>query len=142
MKKFLKNTLPVLMAMTLCVGLLAFAACGDPKPEAQPNAEFKSAPMEFMSTPMLCTLKLENGTATYTVDFDSELPMMPQIAAGLGRTGTYEFKDDVFTVKLVKDGTTETLTSTYDSATTTYTIKYTMHGRDGDIPVTLTYKKA
>ncbi|MCI9519200.1 MAG: hypothetical protein HFK08_08110 [Clostridia bacterium] len=141
MKKFLKNTMPLLLALTLCVGLLAACGGNDPVP-ADDKAEFKTAPMEFMSTPMMCTLVLDGGNATYTVTFDSELPFMGEIAKGLGRTGTYEFKDNVYTVKLGSGETQETLTSTYDDATQTYSISYTMSGRDGEIPVVLTYKKA
>lgn len=143
MKKFFKRLCPaIILALTLCVGAFMFTACGEK------DVEFKADVINIAGFDTHCSLMLKTDkTAEFNVAIDNEGETAKQIAKMLSATGTYTFKDNVYDVTLNvknRDGSTKEVkfTSTYDEATKTYTLNYTMEGDMGKFPVALKYTKA
>ncbi|MDE6505460.1 MAG: hypothetical protein K2L42_06285 [Clostridia bacterium] len=133
MKNSVKRIIPVLaLIVALCCGIAMMTACSA-------DVVF-TGDKEIMSIETSHTLTLKgDGTCTYDVTTDSEMQTAQQIVKSLCKTGTWEFNDDVYTVVLGEGATATTLKSTKKDST--YTIVYSIQGRDGTFDVTLTCKK-
>ncbi len=136
MRKLFKKVLPLMaLVVALCCGIAMMTAC------SEPDVVF-SGEREIMTIETTHTLKLKSdGTCTYVVTTESELQTAQQIVNSLGKEGTWELKDNVYTVVLGQGDAATTLKSTYAESTSTYTIVYQIQGRDGAFDVTLTYNK-
>ncbi len=136
MRKLFKKVLPLMaLVVALCCGIAMMTAC------SEPDVVF-SGEREIMSIETTHTLTLKSdGTCTYVVTTESEMQTAQQIVNSLGKEGTWELKDNVYTVVLGQGDAATTLKSTYAESTSTYTIVYQIQGRDGAFDVTLTYNK-
>ena len=136
MKKLVKRMIPVALALAFCIGAVSMAAC------AQKDVVFTGSGNLMADFSITLTLKGDK-TADFTFSFDGEKEpggVLEQMEKGFCATGTYEFKDNKYTVTLGEGDKKQTLTSTYDEATKTYTIPYELQGRDGKVTINLTYK--
>ena len=136
MKKLFTRMLPALLiALTLCFGALSLTACGEKDAVFTGQGEMRGMKID-------CTLTLAtDGTATLKASIDTDIQSIKdQIEPMLQASGTFELNGDVYTVKLGEGATARTFTSTYDSASKTHKIDYSIIGPEGSVPVTLTYK--
>ena len=136
MNKLFSRMLPALIiALSLCFGALSLTACGEKDMVFTGQGEMRGMKID-------CTLTLAtDGTAKLAAVIDTEIQSIKdQIEPMLQASGTFEVKDNVYTVTLGEGATARTFTSTYDSATKTHTIAYSIVGPEGSVPVTLTCK--
>lgn len=133
MKKFIKVSVTSLV-LALVVVACALCACSS----KIPNATFKDKQAAMGGIVWTYTLKLEDGNATLAVTDENEEPIaapFDKVAAAFGKTGTYTFKDNTYSVVLGD----KTYNSTYDESTKTYTINYSIVGQDTTVNLKLTY---
>ena len=132
MKNSVKKIIPVLaLIVALCCSIAMIAACS--------SEVVFTGEKEIMSIETTHTLTLNgDGPCDYDVTTDSEMQTAQQIVKSLCKTGTWTFENDVYTVVLGEGDKATTLKSTKDGST--YTIVYSIQGRDGTFDVTLTRK--
>lgn len=148
MKKKLTKIIPAFIcAIALCLTVSILCACA-PKEVATFTGN-----RDIMTLDTQCTLTLNSDkTCTYTAILDADESMKNNLEPALARTGTWELKDNVYTVNFVPLTVTSrgqeitfpavTLKSTYTEANKTHTIEYSMPGFNGNFDVTLKYVEA
>ncbi len=134
MKKLLKKILPAMaLAMAVCVGAMALAACG----EKAKDVVFSETKPTFGNMPTEVTLTLKtDGTAVFDLTIPS-LSAENQFQTMFDKTGTWKLENDVYTVTLGTGDKTETLKSVYDKETKKHTIAYTLQGPEMSIEFSL-----
>lgn len=132
MKKLLKKVLPAMaLAMAVCVGAMALAACGEK------DVVFTETKPTFGNMPTEVTLTLKtDGTATLDLTIPS-LSAENQFQTMFDKTGTWKLENDVYTVTLGTGDQAVTLKSTYDKETKKHTIAYTLAGPEMSVDFAL-----
>ena len=145
MKKKLAKIIPAFIcAIALCLTVSILCACA-PKE----TATFTGS-RDIMTLDTQCTLTHKSdNTCTYVAIVDADETMKNSLEPALARTGTWELKDNVYTVNFVElvvesrgqqvTFDAVTLKSSYNESTKTHTIEYSMPGFNGSFDVTLTY---
>lgn len=140
MKKAIKAALLGLLATLTVAACVVFAACG-----GKEAVKFTDQQIVMSTLPVDYTLTLSNDddtfemVATTTAEHEPD-GMIAQILQGQKRNGTYTYENNVYTLVFKVTGQPdETVKSTYDEATKTYTIPYSIAGRDTTINLNLKY---
>ena len=143
MKKSVKAILiSLVLTLSLAVGIM-FAACGGNDPVTfTGEGSFMNIDMNYN-----LTLEEEDKTFEFVVTSKNEIEEngpISQILKGLGRTGTYKFENDVYTLtfsKPVKDANNEdTTTIASTKADGKYTLAFGIKGGEGTLKISVTTK--
>lgn len=143
MKKTIKAIMLSLLATLTVAACVVFAACGPKEVKFTGEGSFNQLGMDYT-----LTLKDEDKTFAFVATAKTEIEEngpISQILKGLGRTGTYKFENDVYTltfstpVKNDNNEDTTTVASTLKDGK--YTIAFGIRGGEGTLKITVTHNK-
>ncbi|MDE6356375.1 MAG: hypothetical protein K2L67_03935 [Clostridia bacterium] len=144
MKKTIKAMLLGILATLTVAACVVFAACGGNKDvKFTGEGSFMSLNMDYT-----LTMKEEDKTFEFVATSKTEIEEngpISQILKGLGRTGTYTFENDVYTLtfsKAVKDANNEDTTTVSSTlADGKYAIAFGIKGGEGTLKIVVTRNK-